>query len=75
MPYLIITYSVSLQIWQEEIEKWIPDAFVTIFAGNKLSLDVAKSQELHFGAPIKKNITKFNILVTTYDILNSGRIL
>jgi chromodomain-helicase-DNA-binding protein 1 len=61
--------------WESECRKWLPDVNVVVYIGNQRSRDVIIEHELFWVLPRGdgqsgvQRITKFNILITTYEIL------
>ena len=51
------------------LNKWLPEAYVVTFYGNKTSREIAKAHEIYYGIPITRFVTKFNIILTTYETL------
>ena len=51
------------------LNKWLPDAYVVTFYGSKTSREIAKAHEIYFGIPITRFVTKFNVMITTYETL------
>jgi SNF2 family DNA or RNA helicase len=68
-PFLVVAPLSTIKNWERELEKWLPDACVIVFQGDKTSREVIKSQELCFGAPIPKTMPRFNVMLTTYEML------
>lgn len=70
-PYLIIAPLSTIPNWQREIEAWT-DMNVVVYHGSGASRNMLQEYEYHFkndkGQPIK-DMTKFNILITTFEII------
>ena len=65
-PFLIVVPLSTLDAWQNEFEKWGPDMNVLTYIGDVTSRTILRSKEwIHPG----NKRTKFNALVTTYEIL------
>ncbi|KNE95794.1 hypothetical protein PSTG_10855 [Puccinia striiformis f. sp. tritici PST-78] len=67
-PFLIVVPLSTLPAWQMQCAQWAPDLNVIAYIGNKVSRQTIREYE--FG-PAKK--TKFNILLTTYEIILKDR--
>lgn len=70
-PYLIIAPLSTIPNWQREIEAWT-DMNVVVYHGSGASRNMLQEYEYYFkndkGQPIK-DMTKFNILITTFEII------
>ena len=69
-PFLVVAPLSTIANWRRELEKWLPDSYIVTLQGNKVSRDIIKSHEFYYGVPVPKKITKFNVLLTTYEMLS-----
>ncbi|KAA1089553.1 hypothetical protein PGT21_021950 [Puccinia graminis f. sp. tritici] len=67
-PFLIVVPLSTLPAWQMQCAQWAPDLNVIAYIGNKVSRQTIREYE--FGPPKKM---KFNILLTTYEIILKDR--
>lgn len=68
-PFLIVVPLSTLPAWQMQCAQWAPDLNVIAYIGNKTSRQTIRDYE--FG-PTKK--IKFNVLLTTYEIILKDRL-
>lgn len=70
-PFLIIAPLSTIPNWQREFEAWT-DMNVVVYHGSQQSKSMIQEYEFYFkneeGEPIKE-ITKFNVLITTFEII------
>ncbi|KAG7311586.1 hypothetical protein JYU34_002634 [Plutella xylostella] len=70
-PFLIIAPLSTIPNWQREFEGWT-DMNVIVYHGSQQSKSMIQEYEFYFknekGEPIK-DITKFNVLITTFEII------
>lgn len=70
-PFLIIAPLSTIPNWQREFEAWT-DMNVIVYHGSQQSKSMLQEYEFYFknekGEPIKE-ITKFNVLITTFEII------
>ena len=69
-PFLVVAPLSTIANWRREIEKWLPESYIVTLQGNKVSRDIIKHHEFYYGVPVPKKITKFNVLLTTYEMLS-----
>ncbi|CAH0726673.1 unnamed protein product, partial [Brenthis ino] len=70
-PFLIIAPLSTIPNWQREFEGWT-EMNVIVYHGSQQSKSMIQEYEFHYkndkGEPIKE-ITKFNVLITTFEII------
>lgn len=70
-PFLIIAPLSTIPNWQREFEAWT-DMNVIVYHGSQQSKSMIQEYEFYYkselGEPIK-DITKFNVLITTFEII------
>lgn len=70
-PFLVIAPLSTIPNWQREIESWT-DMNVIVYHGSSASRNMLQEYEMYFktekGHQIKE-ITKFNVLITTFEII------
>lgn len=70
-PFLVIAPLSTIPNWQREIEGWT-DMNVIVYHGSSASRNMIQEYEMFYkndkGQPIK-DLTKFNILITTFEII------
>ncbi|CAD0196208.1 unnamed protein product [Chrysodeixis includens] len=70
-PFLIIAPLSTIPNWQREFEGWT-EMNVVVYHGSQQSKSMLQEYEFHYkneqGEPIKE-ITKFNVLITTFEII------
>lgn len=70
-PFLIIAPLSTIPNWQREFEGWT-DMNVVVYHGSQQSKSMLQEYEFYYkneqGEPIKE-ITKFNVLITTFEII------
>merc|ERR1711892_764803 len=68
--FLVVVPLSTLDAWQNEFAKWAPDMNVLTYVGDVTSRTIIRSREwIHPG----NKRTKFNALLTTYEILLKGK--
>ena len=77
-PFLIIAPLSLVNQWQSESETWAPDMNVLLYHGSMSAREFLVKQEFYFSdqfmskataLKLKRNhITKFNVLITTYEV-------
>ncbi|MBW0479826.1 hypothetical protein O181_019541 [Austropuccinia psidii MF-1] len=67
-PFLIVVPLSTLHAWQMQCAQWAPDLNVIAYIGNKTSRQTIREYE--FGSAKK---IKFNVLLTTYEIILKDR--
>lgn len=70
-PFLVIAPLSTIPNWQREIEGWT-EMNVIVYHGSAASKNMLQEYEMYYkndqGKPIKE-LTKFNILITTFEII------
>ena len=66
-PFLIVVPLSTIAAWQENLEFWAPELNALIYAGNGKAREVLREHE--FYADLRGARPKFNVLVTTYEII------
>jgi len=66
-PFLVIAPMTCAGQWQSELEKWT-DLNVVVYHGTQVSRDMIREYEF-FWPNLKKKVYKFDVLITTYEIL------
>eukprot|EP00792_Barthelona_sp_PAP020_P003582 TRINITY_DN1569_c0_g1_i1.p1 TRINITY_DN1569_c0_g1~~TRINITY_DN1569_c0_g1_i1.p1 ORF type:complete len:1720 (-),score=404.86 TRINITY_DN1569_c0_g1_i1:52-5211(-) len=69
-PFLIIIPLSTLHNWLREAKKWTPELNVVAYYGNKFSRQIIRKYEF-FQKDTTHVQSKFHILLTTYEIVNS----
>ncbi|KAI8140697.1 SNF2 family N-terminal domain-containing protein [Fennellomyces sp. T-0311] len=69
-PFLIVVPLSTADNWMNEIKQWAPDMNAICYVGNRKSRQVIRDQEFYLSGTKK---LKFNILVTTYEIVLKDR--
>ncbi|XP_025832998.1 chromodomain-helicase-DNA-binding protein 7 isoform X3 [Agrilus planipennis] len=70
-PFLIIAPLSTIPNWQREIESWT-DMNVVVYHGSSASRNMIQEYEMFYKSEkgqIIKDLTKFNILITTFEII------
>lgn len=70
-PYLVIAPLSTIPNWQREIESWT-DMNVVVYHGSAASRNMLQEYEMYYRndkGNIIKDMTKFNILITTFEII------
>lgn len=70
-PFLVVVPLSTLPNWEAEFEKWLPDCNVVIYGGDGKSRAII--QDYEFFSPSAPNVPKFNVLLTTYEIVLKDR--
>ncbi len=71
-PFLICAPLSTIENWSRECGVWYPEANVVTYIGSKPSRAVIRKKELYFAGargPDKECICKFNILLTSYEMV------
>ena len=66
-PHLIVVPLSTVSAWQENLEFWAPELNALIYTGNSKAREVLRQHE--FYADLRASKPKFNVLVTTYEII------
>ncbi|KAI6241179.1 Helicase [Aphelenchoides fujianensis] len=71
-PFLIVVPLSTLHNWEREFETWT-DMNAVVYHGSAASREVLQEYELYYrgGDPKKKQIPKFDALLTTYEMIVS----
>lgn len=71
-PFLVIAPLSTIPHWRREFESWTSMNCV-VYHGNSAARDIIRNYEWHFqdenGNVIHKSIYKFNVVVTTYEMI------
>lgn len=78
-PFLIVAPLSLIAQWQSETRAWCPDLNVVLYHGSADARDFLVQQEFYYTEQFvpkatalklkKKHITKFHILITTYEVV------
>lgn len=78
-PFLIVAPLSLIAQWQSETHAWAPDMNVVFYHGSQEARAFLAQQEFYYTDQFiskasavkfkKKNITKFDILITTYEVV------
>lgn len=78
-PFLIVAPLSLVNQWQAECKTWAPDFNVILYHGSSNARDYLFQQEFYFAEPFvtqtvamklkRQHMTKFNILITTYEVI------
>lgn len=73
-PYLVIVPLTTLTNWLKEFKKWAPELYVVAYIGDAKSRETIRQHELFI---TKNNVKqfKFNVLLTTYELINKDCML
>jgi chromodomain-helicase-DNA-binding protein 1 len=66
-PFLIVVPLSTVAAWQENLEFWAPELNSLIYTGTSKAREVLRQYE--FYANLSASRPKFNVLVTTYEII------
>ncbi|KAI9246709.1 SNF2 family N-terminal domain-containing protein [Phascolomyces articulosus] len=69
-PFLIVVPLSTSDNWMSEIKQWAPDFNAICYVGNRKARQVIREQEFYVSGTKK---LKFNVLVTTYEIVLKDR--
>lgn len=77
-PFLISVPLSTLINWEREFELWAPDFYCVTYIGDKDSRAVIRENELSFeegaggkkASKIKSSTIKFNVLITSYELIS-----
>ncbi|XP_054157969.1 chromodomain-helicase-DNA-binding protein 4-like [Oppia nitens] len=80
-PFLITAPLSTIINWERELEDWAPDFYVVNYTGLKDSRIVIRENELSFDSDAVRSVTKatklrkhvtvkFNVLLTSYELIN-----
>lgn len=78
-PFLIVAPLSLVSQWESESKEWAPDMNVVVYHGNSDARDFLVKQEFYYTDQFqskstaqnlrRKHITKFQVLITTYEIV------
>eukprot|EP01080_Neovahlkampfia_damariscottae_P010557 gene10557-3076_t len=64
-PFLVVVPLSTISGWMKEIKKWAPDLYVIPYIGDTKSRNVIREYDFY----TKDNNFKFNIILTTYELI------
>jgi len=76
-PFMICAESSEVNDWIKQCEAWFPEANLINYSGSQTSRELIKRKEIHFARirnSNRENICKFNILITTYELLRGDKL-
>lgn len=68
-PYVVIVPLSTIPNWEREFRTWAPDFNVVTFLGNEYARKTIVENEFWFEGHENSSQTKFNVLLTTYDMM------
>lgn len=72
-PFIVVVPLSTLPAWADTFTNWAPDINYVIYSGNEASRKIIRDYEMFVGGNTKK--TKFNVLLTTYEFVNTDATL
>ncbi|KAL5969271.1 Chromodomain-helicase-DNA-binding protein 1 [Taenia solium] len=75
-PFLIVVPLSTISSWQKEIELWSPGLDLVVYVGDHISRQFIREHEWSRAAGVggrRQQMLKFNICMTTYEILLKDR--
>ncbi|KAI8096334.1 SNF2 family N-terminal domain-containing protein [Halteromyces radiatus] len=74
-PFLIVVPLSTSENWMMEFKQWAPDMNVLCYVGNRASRQMIRDQEFYLPSSPSSSSKrlKFNVLVTTYEIVLKDR--
>ncbi|KAH9286773.1 Chromodomain-helicase-DNA-binding protein 2 [Echinococcus granulosus] len=75
-PFLIVVPLSTISSWQKEIELWSPGLNLVVYVGDHISRQFIREHEWSRAAGVggrRQQMLKFNICMTTYEILLKDR--
>eukprot|EP01022_Parablepharisma_sp_SALTPOND_P004350 TRINITY_DN120141_c0_g1_i1.p1 TRINITY_DN120141_c0_g1~~TRINITY_DN120141_c0_g1_i1.p1 ORF type:complete len:1326 (+),score=196.29 TRINITY_DN120141_c0_g1_i1:6098-10075(+) len=75
-PFLICAPLSTIDNWSRECGIWFPEANVVAYVGTQSSRELIRKKEIYFTrarGPNRETICKFNILLTSYEILRKDK--
>ncbi|VDM33123.1 unnamed protein product [Hydatigera taeniaeformis] len=75
-PFLIVVPLSTISSWQKEIESWSPGLNLIVYVGDHVSRQFIREHEWSRAAGVggrRQQMLKFNICMTTYEILLKDR--
>jgi SNF2 family DNA or RNA helicase len=67
-PFLIVVPLSTIANWESEFAKWLPDMNTVVYMGDSKSRELIREHEFYYQSNGKLT-TKFNALVTSYEII------
>jgi chromodomain-helicase-DNA-binding protein 1 len=68
-PFLVVVPLSTIPAWADTFDKWTPDMNYVIYHGNAAARAIIQEHELFADDNFKR--VKFNVLLTTYELINS----
>ncbi|KAG2178391.1 hypothetical protein INT44_001543 [Umbelopsis vinacea] len=69
-PFLIVVPLSTSENWMQEFKQWAPEMNVVCYIGNRQSREMIRAHEFYQQGGVK---LKFNVLVTTYELVLKDR--
>ncbi|TKY46708.1 CHROMATIN REMODELING 5 [Spatholobus suberectus] len=67
-PFLVVVPLSTLSNWAKEFRKWLPDMNIIVYVGTRASREVCQQYEFYNDKKAGRP-TKFNALLTTYEVV------
>eukprot|EP00741_Cyanophora_paradoxa_P006100 tig00000983_g5915.t1 len=67
-PFIVVVPLSTLAAWMKEFKKWVPDMNVVVYIGDQKSREMIREHEFPHGSDRRR--VKFDVLLTTYEIVN-----
>jgi chromodomain-helicase-DNA-binding protein 1 len=68
-PFLVVVPLSTISNWQREFDMWLPSFNVIMYIGNARAREIIRAKELWQPRGRKSFVHKFNVLLTTYEML------
>ncbi|XP_023635622.1 CHD3-type chromatin-remodeling factor CHR7 isoform X1 [Capsella rubella] len=68
-PHLVVAPLSTLRNWEREFSTWTPQLNVVMYTGNSEARRVIREHEFYF--PENKKVCKLDVLLTSYEMINS----
>ncbi|XP_049851147.1 uncharacterized protein LOC126325484 [Schistocerca gregaria] len=68
-PFLVVVPLSTISNWEAEFAKWAPDMNVVVYMTDSVSRRLIREYEFYCTTPSGKKTTKFNVLITSYEIV------
>jgi chromodomain-helicase-DNA-binding protein 1 len=68
-PFLVVVPLSTISNWQREFDMWLPTFNVIMYIGNARAREIIRAKELWQPRGRKSFVHKFNVLLTTYEML------